>query len=82
MSLFQHLQRRMRDIMQCTQLKLTDVSEEHVASLLVSCLAYSSSLKMKVICSSKTLVDFQWITRRYIAENRILHSHLYGNVRC
>jgi hypothetical protein len=30
--------------------------------MLVSCLAYSSTLKMEVICSSETLVDFQQTT--------------------
>jgi hypothetical protein len=36
--------------------------------MLVSCLAYSSTLKMEVICSSETSVDFQRITWRYIPE--------------
>jgi hypothetical protein len=33
---------------------------------LVSCLAYSSILKMEAICSSETSVDFQRTTRSYI----------------
>jgi hypothetical protein len=37
---------------------------------LVSCLAYSSTLKMGAECSSETSVDFQWIIRRYIPEYR------------
>jgi hypothetical protein len=38
--------------------------------MLVSCLAYSSTLKMEAICSSKTSADFHRTTRRYIADNR------------
>jgi hypothetical protein len=38
----------------------------------VSCLAYPSTLKME-ICSSKTPVDFQRATWRYIPDNRIHH---------
>jgi hypothetical protein len=34
--------------------------------MLVSCLAYSSTLKMEGICSSETSVDSQGATRRYI----------------
>jgi hypothetical protein len=36
---------------------------------LVSCSAYSSTLKMEVACSTETLIDFEWITRRYIPED-------------
>jgi hypothetical protein len=42
--------------------------------MLASCLAYSSILKMEVICSSETSVAFQWTARRYIPEDRSLHS--------
>jgi hypothetical protein len=35
------------------------------AFTLISCSTYSSALKMEVIRSSETLVDFQQITRRY-----------------
>jgi hypothetical protein len=41
---------------------------------LVSCLAYSSALKMEATCSSEAPVDFQWTTRRCIPEDRILQS--------
>jgi hypothetical protein len=41
----------------------------------VSCLAYSSTLKMEETCSSETLVDFKQTTRRYIAEDRIFHRY-------
>jgi hypothetical protein len=42
------------------------------AFTLVSCSAYSSTLKMEVICSSETSVDFQQTTRHYIPEDRTL----------
>jgi hypothetical protein len=41
---------------------------------LVSSLAYSSTLKMEVTCSSKTWVDFRQTTRRYMPEDRILQE--------
>jgi hypothetical protein len=43
-------------------------------ALLVSCLGYSSSLKMET-CSSEMSVDFQQTTRRYILEDRTLHNY-------
>jgi hypothetical protein len=39
---------------------------------LISCLAYSLTLKKEAICVSETLLDFQWTTRRYIPEHRTL----------
>jgi hypothetical protein len=39
------------------------------------CLVYSSTLKIEVICSSETSVDFQRTTWRYIPEDRTLHNH-------
>jgi hypothetical protein len=39
--------------------------------MLVSCLAYSLTLKMEVICSSKISVHFQWIAR-HVPENNSL----------
>jgi NADH:ubiquinone oxidoreductase subunit H len=39
--------------------------------MLLSFLAYSSVLKMEVICSSETLVDFPWNTRRNIPDDRL-----------
>jgi hypothetical protein len=39
---------------------------------LLSCLAYSI-LKMVMICSSETSVNFQRTTRRYIPEDRNFH---------
>jgi hypothetical protein len=38
--------------------------------LLISWLAYSSTLRMEVTCSSETSVDFQRNTHIYIPENR------------
>jgi hypothetical protein len=67
-------------IIQCSPVKSTDVSEDHIASMFrvfravsymfVSCLVYSSTLKMKVICLSDTSVHFHRTTRLYIAEDR------------
>jgi hypothetical protein len=51
------------------------------AFTLASCLAYFSILKMEAICSSKTSVEFQRNTRRYIPGDRILHNHLWENLR-
>jgi hypothetical protein len=42
---------------------------------MASCTAYSSTLKMEVIRSSETSVDFQRTTGRYIPEDSTLHSH-------
>jgi hypothetical protein len=38
----------------------------------VSCLTYSSTLKIEATCSSETSVDFQLTTRCYIPEDRTL----------
>jgi hypothetical protein len=38
------------------------------AFTLVSCLTYSSTLKMEATCSSETSVDYQWTIRRYMPE--------------
>jgi hypothetical protein len=40
------------------------------AFALISCVAYSSILKMEAICSSETSVYFQRTTRRYIPEDK------------
>jgi hypothetical protein len=39
--------------------------------MLVSCLAYSSTLKMEATCSSETSVDFQRTTVRCIPEDKL-----------
>jgi hypothetical protein len=41
--------------------------------MLVSFLAYSSTVNMEATCSSETSVEFQRTTRRYIPEDRDLH---------
>jgi hypothetical protein len=51
------------------------------ALTLVSCSAYSSTLKMEAICFSVTLVDFQRNTRRCIPEDIILHNHHCENLK-
>jgi hypothetical protein len=48
---------------------------------LVSCLAYSSTLKMEATCSSETSADFQRTTRRYISEDRTVHNHGCENLK-
>jgi hypothetical protein len=49
--------------------------------MLVSCLSFSSILKMEATCSSETSVDFQRNTRRCISENRTLHNYCRENLR-
>jgi hypothetical protein len=51
------------------------------AFTLVSCSAYSSTLKIEAICSSETSVDFQQTTRRYIPEDSTLHNHRCENLK-
>jgi hypothetical protein len=47
---------------------------------LVSCLAYSSTLKTIAICSAETAVDFQRTTLRYIPEDRSLQEKNCNNM--
>jgi hypothetical protein len=49
--------------------------------LLGSYLAYSSTLKMEIICSSEMSVDVIRITRCYVPEDRTLHSHRWDNLK-
>jgi hypothetical protein len=51
------------------------------AFTLVSCLAYSSSLKMEATCSSETSVDSKLTTWRCIPEGRTLHDHNSENLK-
>jgi hypothetical protein len=47
------------------------------ACLLVSCLAYSSILKIEATCSSETLITIQRTTRRYVPEDRISRKNIW-----
>jgi hypothetical protein len=49
--------------------------------VLLSCLAYSSSLKMEATCYPETSVDFQWTTQRYVTEDGPLHNNPSGNLK-
>jgi hypothetical protein len=48
-------------------------------TMLVSCLAYSSTLEMEAASSSETSADFQRTTRRYISEDLRTLQVLYSN---
>jgi hypothetical protein len=47
------------------------------AELLVSCLSYSSVVKMEEIRSSEVYVDFQRTTRGCTPEDRTIHNHSF-----
>jgi hypothetical protein len=49
--------------------------------LLVSCLAFSSTLKLVAVRSSKISMNFYQTIRRYIPEDSTLHSHRYANLK-
>jgi hypothetical protein len=49
--------------------------------MLVSCLAYFSTLKIDAICFYKTKVNFHHIVRRYIPEDGALPSRLCENFK-
>jgi hypothetical protein len=55
------------DITPYSPLKSTVISQDQINSILG-------------VCSSETAVDFQWTTRRYIAEDRTLHNHRCENL--
>jgi hypothetical protein len=61
--------------------RISRVRNQRESRSLVSCSAYSSTLKIDAICSSETLVDFQRTTRRYIPED-IASSTPFHNHRC
>jgi hypothetical protein len=46
-----------------------------LAFMLVSCLAYSLTLKVETIRSSETSIDFQRTERRYIPDDSTLYNH-------
>jgi hypothetical protein len=55
----------------------TDVSEEHIASIFsIKELKQEIrlTLKTEATCCSETSVEFQGTTRRYIPEDRTLHT--------
>jgi hypothetical protein len=43
--------------------------------MVLSCLAYSSTLKMEAICSCEKAVDFRRTTQSYTPGDRSLHNH-------
>jgi hypothetical protein len=47
--------------------------------MLISCLAYSSALKLEATGSSKILVGFQWTTQRYMPEDRTVHLPFWSS---
>jgi hypothetical protein len=49
--------------------------------ILVSNLAYFSTLKMEATCFFETSVDLQRTTRRYISEDRTPHKHRCENLK-
>jgi hypothetical protein len=57
------------------------VSVSSTCYTLVSCPAYSSTLKMEMICSSEISVDTQRTTLRYIPEDNTLHNHRCENLK-
>jgi hypothetical protein len=64
------------DITPCSPLKVRARLCLPPAFTPVSCLAYSSTLKMEAKCSSETSVDFQRTTRSYIPEYRTLYMNI------
>jgi hypothetical protein len=66
------IQKEFKYIRVTCRMKQVVVSRALLATcfMLVSCLAYSSILKMEATCSPETSVDFQQTTLRYIPEYR------------
>jgi hypothetical protein len=56
-----------------------EASGKHSSAWFLARIIYSSTLKMKATCSSKTLAEFQRTTWRYIPEDRSLHDHRREN---
>jgi hypothetical protein len=52
-----------------------------IGFLLISYLAYYSTLEMEATCSSETSVTFQRNTRRCITEDKTLHNHRCENLK-
>jgi hypothetical protein len=53
-----------------------ELKQPSIACYLLHACFFPSTLKMEAVCSSEKSVDIQWITRRYIPEERIVHSLL------
>jgi hypothetical protein len=67
---------------QCSPSSLTDVSEEHIASILrAEEISSAKTLKMEAICSSETSVKTRRTTRRHIQEDDTLHNHRCENLK-
>jgi hypothetical protein len=49
--------------------------------MLISCLAYSSTLKIRAVGTSETSVDFHRTSPCYIPEDKILRSHRCENLK-
>jgi hypothetical protein len=71
-----------RDITLRSSLKLTDVSEEHVAYIFRVEEHAKQETSVKAGCkSSEISVDFQRTTRCYVPEETILHNHYCENLK-
>jgi hypothetical protein len=60
---------------------ISHIQISHLCLTLVSCFAYSSTLKMKAILPTETSIHFQPSTRRYIPEDRTLLNHRCEKLR-
>jgi hypothetical protein len=65
------------DVSSSLRLKLTNIQSD--SNLLVSCLAYSSTINMEAPCSSEMSTHFQRTRRRHISEDNTLHKHRCEN---
>jgi hypothetical protein len=61
----------------------TNILEECATSILrtTACLAYSSTLRVDVVHSSKTLVNIEQNAWHNIPEDSTLHSHCIKNLK-
>jgi hypothetical protein len=55
--------------------RISQARNKHDADSKLSSLVYSVTLKVKVICSSETMVYFHQTTQQYIPEDRTLQSY-------
>jgi hypothetical protein len=81
-----------RDVKQITVISITAILHIYKCSYApealpdicykqVSCLLYSSALKIEAICSSETSADFQRTIQRHIPDGSTLHNHRCENLR-